>query len=420
MQLTTSSAHRIVQYNYAPRVGAFILGFLAFGILWIERGKFNVWEVLFAAFTFLVYPHLAYLHARMAVDSKRAELNNLYIDSLLLGASTALIHFAVWPSVMLLAAICLNSTGFGYIRRLFWSLALFGAGAGVSGALTGYSLEPQTGPVVTAVCILGILGYGSWFGAISFVQNRNLVRTRNVLRSSEEQFRFIAENVGDMVSVLDPQGRFLYGSSSYTKYFGAEAIGRGADWFALIHPEDREDARSFLSAISTSASRKGILLRLVSADGSWRFMDCHGNPVRDDAGNIKSIVVLSHDIAASLGAERKDHAEAAPGIGVGGSVVGPRTRDGRPVRLSGTMSDQPQLRSIDEIRAYIEQELGRQLAVGRRKTTAWRIARQSILLLAVVVAYLQYYFLDIRYQTLTLPTIQVSVPAPGSSSDVRA
>jgi len=295
MELTLPRPHRIARYNYVPRTASFAFTFLAFGILWIEQGKFSAWELFAAVLTFLLYPHLAYLHARIAINSKRAELINLYADCLLLGLWTAQIHFALWPSAGLLVAVCLNSAGHGNISRLLRSLALFGAGAAALGAVTGYEYNPETGPLATAFCFFGILAYVSWVGALVFMQNKNLVRTQNAWRGSEEQFRFIAENVRAMVSVLDTQGRFLYASSSYAKHFDQAHIDSGANWLVLVHPDDREQARSFLHNIEASGLNNRIQLRLVSAAGAWRFVECQGNPVLGSSGKPKMIVLVSHD-----------------------------------------------------------------------------------------------------------------------------
>ncbi len=293
-------AHRIARYNYAPRTAAFAFSFLTIGILWIERGRFSPWEILAAILAFLVYPHLAYLHTRMAFDSKRAELHNLYADCMLLGAWAAQIHFALWPTVGTLTAVCLNAAGYGYVGRVFRSLAIFVASAGAWGAVIGYDFKPDAGPVVTAACIFGILGYVSWIGALVFIQNRSLVRTRTALQATEKQFRFIAENVGDMVSVLDTRGRILFASSSYSRYFEPDAVRSGADWLLLVHPDDRHEAQSFLDAITASASSKRTQLRLVSAKGSWRLVDCLGNPVREEGAKPRMIVLVSRDLSAIL------------------------------------------------------------------------------------------------------------------------
>ena len=76
--------HRLARVNYAPRMVSFGYSLLVLEALAAERA-YSLWVMLAAIVTFLAYPHLAYLHARIAVNSKRAELHNLYLDSLLSG-----------------------------------------------------------------------------------------------------------------------------------------------------------------------------------------------------------------------------------------------------------------------------------------------------------------------------------------------
>ncbi|QKK01931.1 MAG: hypothetical protein HND55_04220 [Pseudomonadota bacterium] len=52
--------------------------------------------LLLAAVSFLVYPHVVYRAAARARESKRAELLNLQIDSVLLGLWVAGLGFHAW------------------------------------------------------------------------------------------------------------------------------------------------------------------------------------------------------------------------------------------------------------------------------------------------------------------------------------
>ena len=405
MQLALPPAHRLALNNYAPRTVAFAFSFLAIGILWIERGRFSAWEFFPAVLTLLVYPHLAYLHTRIVADSKRAELNNLYADALLLGAWTAQLHFALWPSVGLLTAVCLNSAAHGHLSRLLRSLALFGAAAGAWGAVTGYHFKPDTGPVVTATCIVGILVYASWVGSLAYIRNRNFVRTRDALLTSEEQFRFIAENVTDMVSMLDTRGRFLYASSSYAKHFERDAFGSGADWLQLVHPEDREQAESFLNAVAASSpgSTRRMQLRLVSANGSWRFIECTGNPVRDKTGKPKTIVLVAHDLSAFLDSEslariaaKRASAENRDFVAEEKQIVlDLQDRLARPGSSRRPESGPPpRFNSVDDIHRYIEALAARRPEEDRR-SRIWRPLERITLMLALAGSFFNYYLLSV-------------------------
>ncbi|MBI4293331.1 MAG: PAS domain S-box protein [Betaproteobacteria bacterium] len=295
-------AHRIARVNYAPRALAFAYIFIVVVLLIAERGG-SAWVIAFGVLQFIVYPHLVYLHARIAHDSKRAEMNNLLADALLLGAWTAQLSFPLWLSCGLLLGPSLNNAAHGGIRRLGMGLLLFAAGALIWAVLIGASYQPNTGPMVTGFAMAGIVGYVSWIGILVYEQNRRLVRTRSALKSSEEQFRFIAEHEGDLVCVLDTNGRVQYASPSHLSYIEPGAMAPGTEWINLVHAEDRLNARQFLTLLRSTKSSERVQLRMFPSDGNWHIVECLGNPVQDENATTQMIVLVSHDVTAYLRAE---------------------------------------------------------------------------------------------------------------------
>jgi PAS domain S-box-containing protein len=302
MPLALAPAHRLARINYAPRALAFAYVFLVLEALLLERGS-SGWALALGAVQFLVYPHLAYLHARTVPDSKRAELINLAFDAFTLGAWTAQAQFALWWSGGLLCAISLNSAANGGLRYLALSWSLFAAGAAVWAAVHGFSFVPDTGSLVTALCVAGLIVYVSWIGTIMREQNRTLLRTRGALHSSEDQFRFIAEHAGDLVSVLDPRGHIRYTSASHLDHFEPALLAPGQDWVKLVHPDDRERARNFLKYLVMSRSMERMSLRLLPAHGPSLVVDCEGNPAADDSDGTGMIILVMRDITARVRTE---------------------------------------------------------------------------------------------------------------------
>jgi len=302
MALALAPAHRLARINYAPRALAFAYTFLVLEALMLERGS-SGWMLALGALQFLVYPHLAYLHARLMPGSKRAALINLAFDAFTLGAWTAQAQFALWWSAGLLSAISLNSAANGGLRYLGLAWALFAAGAALWGAVSGFYFSPDTGPLVTGLCIAGLIAYVSWIGTIMRVQNRALIRTRGALHSSETQFRFIAEHAGDLVAVLDPRGRIRYTSASHLEHFEAALVAPGQDWVKLVHPDDRERARNFLQYLVMSRQTERMSLRLVQMDGPSLVVDCEGNPAADDSDGTGMIILVMRDITTRVRTE---------------------------------------------------------------------------------------------------------------------
>ena len=302
VQLPLPPAHRIARVNYVSRTASFAYSFLVVSALMAERGM-NVHTTILAVLTLLAYPHLAYLHARIAVDSKRAEFRNLTADSVLMGMWMAQMQFALWPSCGALLAISLDNAVCGGGKRFLLGLLSCVGGMLVWGALDGYKFQPATGTPVTALCFLGILTYVTTLGMFLHEQNTRLVRTRSVLRSSEAQFRFIAEHAGDLVVVLDPKGRFRYASPSHAGYFSPDLYAEGQDWVDLVHPHERERARAFLAVLLGSRQSERVKLHLVPAKGELLLVECDGNPVHDESGELQMIVLVSRNLSARARAE---------------------------------------------------------------------------------------------------------------------
>ena len=297
-------AHRLARINYVPRTAAFALAFAVVCALFAERG-YTAWDLVFAVLCFLVYPHLMYLHTRMAPDSKQAELNNLYVDCILMGVWVAQMRFALSPTVLVLTAVTLNNAATGGARRLFWGSLCFAGAAAIWGAALGYRFETTTGPVVRTLSILGIFAYVAWIGTMVFVENKVLSRMHVRLQDSEKQFLFLAENPGELVSVLDPQGRFRYASPAHAKHFDAAAFTSGSLWLGLIHPDDHERALEFLDRVVATQTRRRVRLRMVSSGGAPRYVECLGNPRKDPQDNVTAIVVITQRLDVSAVGQRE-------------------------------------------------------------------------------------------------------------------
>ena len=137
---------------------------------------------------------------------------------------------------------------------------------------------------------------------------RNLQRelqatNQEKLRQSEEQFRLISENVGDLIAVVDLGGKRLYNSPSYKGLLGDPEALRGTDWFDEIHPDDREKAkRLFQETIRTGVGQRGEY-RLLIKDGSLHFIESQWDVIGNEEGKPTKVVVVSRDVTQRVQAE---------------------------------------------------------------------------------------------------------------------
>jgi len=126
---------RLVHADYAVRAAAFAYCFLTIGVhLWERGAGAGVWWLL--ALQFLAYPHLVYWRALRSAHPDRAERDNLYLDSALMGAWSAYLGFPTWITLALIGSGPLNSLFAGTLGT--WLGA--STAVGVSGITLGVAV----------------------------------------------------------------------------------------------------------------------------------------------------------------------------------------------------------------------------------------------------------------------------------------
>ncbi|MBI3054936.1 MAG: PAS domain S-box protein, partial [Betaproteobacteria bacterium] len=116
------------------------------------------------------------------------------------------------------------------------------------------------------------------------------------LHESQELFRAIVENVGDLVAVLDTDGRRIYNSPSYRPLFREKDIRPGSASFLEIHLEDRERIKEIFRRTVATGGGERAEFRFVLKDGSIRHMESDGRAIRGADGTVSKVVVVSRDI----------------------------------------------------------------------------------------------------------------------------
>jgi PAS domain S-box-containing protein len=323
---------RFVRTVYLARAYSFAVCFAAIAALLWQRGA-GAGSWVFLVLAFLAYPQVAYLTARSARDPRRAEHLNLLFDSLLLGIWAAELGYPLWISYALLSGTVLNNLVNRGVRGLLPSFALFGAGAVTWGAMRGFAFQPDAGPLATALGLLGALGYACTVGVIVHRQTRRVVLAREELRMSEERYRLITENAGDLISMVDAEGRWRYVSPSYTRLLPAGDVLVGTDAFRRVVSEDAGRVRSVLRRMLETGADEQFNVRLVRADGQVRAFECAGHPVRDAAGAWTRAVLVSRDVT-ELQASREQLEVAALAFANMTEAIMVSSADGRVVSVN--------------------------------------------------------------------------------------
>lgn len=127
------------------------------------------------------------------------------------------------------------------------------------------------------------------------------------LRSSEEKFRQLAENIREVFWMLDPEAfRILYVSPAYEQVWGRsrESLYQNPmSWMGAIHPEDREQVHMrFERQIRGEHIDSEYRIR---TPGGLRWIRDQAFPIRDQAGRLIRVAGIAEDITDHKNAEAR-------------------------------------------------------------------------------------------------------------------
>lgn len=130
-------------------------------------------------------------------------------------------------------------------------------------------------------------------------------RQEEVLVENEALFRAIAENVSDLIAMLDTDGRRVYTSPSYRRLFSGNEFEPGSNSFNEIHPDDRDRIKGlFDKTVSTGVGERAEF-RLLLRDGGIRHIESEGNVVLDTSGKVTKVIIVSRDVTERNQAEEQ-------------------------------------------------------------------------------------------------------------------
>jgi two-component system, cell cycle sensor histidine kinase and response regulator CckA len=167
-------------------------------------------------------------------------------------------------------------------------------------------LFEQTDPNFTFTLrqsVRGLLGLVFLFDLYTIYQQLLIHRIRRQLTEQEQMFRLITENAEDLITVVDREGKRHYDSPGYIKLGYSRRDLETGPVPEQVHPDDRMALIAAREETFKTGVGPRVEYRLRLRDGEWRAFESTRSPVRNHAGEIEKIVIVSRDISERKQAE---------------------------------------------------------------------------------------------------------------------
>jgi diguanylate cyclase (GGDEF)-like protein/PAS domain S-box-containing protein len=181
------------------------------------------------------------------------------------------------------------------------------AAAGIRSVLSGevksvsieYTCHSPTGPRWFRLLVRPLAGDCPNGAVVLHLDVTAEKQTEESLRASESLFRQLAENIRDVFFLIHADSkRTLYVSPAYEEIWGRScesAYANPDSWAEAIHPDDRASIDEKYQS-GMLAGTFEYQYRVVRPDGSIRWVQARGFPVRDDVGRTVRIAGVAEDI----------------------------------------------------------------------------------------------------------------------------
>jgi len=124
-------------------------------------------------------------------------------------------------------------------------------------------------------------------------------RAEEALRASEARLRQIADNMLDVVSVVDMAGIHSYASPCIAKVLGYDPDSMvGKSVYDLVHPDDLQKVLGTIQQAIETRSGARIELRYRHADGHYLWLESMGSFLFDENGDPTGAILTSRDVTA--------------------------------------------------------------------------------------------------------------------------
>jgi PAS domain S-box-containing protein len=124
-----------------------------------------------------------------------------------------------------------------------------------------------------------------WYCVLTDIEDRK--RTEEAVRASERHLRLMTETIPALVWRTTPDGEIDYVNRRVLEYTGKQIEDFGNNgWLQLLHPDDIESTIRIWRQNTETGHSHQVTYRLRRADGTYRWFDVRGEPLRDIEGRV--------------------------------------------------------------------------------------------------------------------------------------
>ncbi len=206
------------------------------------------------------------------------------------------------------------------------------------------------------------------------------------LKSSEEKFRQMTENIEEVFWIIDPKmSQLLYISPAYQRVWGCSReslFDNPRSWIESIHPEDRKQVVDTIFRTPhevRTGEKQGIEYRIKRPDGSIRWISGKAIPLKNGDNKIKRIAGIAVDIT-ELKKAQDDYRNLFENINVGvyRSGLGPQSKliDANPALLEMFGYKKTEIMAIKA--SYLYEESDDKIKFDHKMTKFGRVKNEEL------------------------------------------
>jgi signal transduction histidine kinase len=339
----------IVAINYRARLGVYVLALVLVAVAESGGPRGVLFWLVLGAFA-AVWPHAALLIARRSRDPRAAEQRSVTVDAAAAGIISALLAFPLWPTVVLLLPPLMSNLRAGGVPRAGVALLASAVAAAMTSAALGFPVHADSNAVTTAVSILFLLAYMSYFALVTRSQGeaarrrgRALADTIQRQTATSEVLRTIGSSHTNVKTVFDT---IIRSSVELCDASMGAAFQLDGEWIHLVahHDNTAEALAAMRSAFPMRPTRESLTARVVMDRAVVHVPDVEADPLYPLRAVTRTVGVRSF-----LGVPMLRDGEPIGVIAVGRETPGPFT-DAQ-VELLRTFADQAVI-AVDNARLF--------------------------------------------------------------------